>query len=244
MKKEFDKPESEQSRKWLTPEEKTSLWDFIRQEEEKIKQKEMLNRLPERNRIQEEIEAARLQNYKRQQESIREEEEKKLAFKDNLIRLIQEIEQCADEKPCPTCNELEVLILSISPNARSLLVRCKNCQREYHIKMESDDPEKIINRFNSFMEGRNSYLTDTKDALPIWRMVIKKRQITNLREPIPTSVKKAVWKRDEGKCVICGSELELEYDHIIPVAKGGASTIQNIQILCKKCNRKKHASIE
>jgi 5-methylcytosine-specific restriction endonuclease McrA len=75
-------------------------------------------------------------------------------------------------------------------------------------------------------------------------MEMIKRQSTNQRKPIPSSVKKAVWKRDGGKCVNCGSDVDIEYDHIIPVVKGGSSTIQNIQILCKKCNRKKHASIE
>ena len=75
-------------------------------------------------------------------------------------------------------------------------------------------------------------------------MEIKKRHSLNQRIPIPTEVKRAVWKRDSGKCINCGSEFELQYDHIIPVVKGGSSTIENIQILCKKCNYKKHASIQ
>ena len=61
---------------------------------------------------------------------------------------------------------------------------------------------------------------------------------------IPSSVKIAVWRRDGGKCVECGSKEKLEYDHIIPVSKGGSSTERNIQLLCEKCNRKKSASIE
>lgn len=61
---------------------------------------------------------------------------------------------------------------------------------------------------------------------------------------IPSSVKIAVWRRDGGKCVECGSKEKLEYDHIIPVSKGGSNTERNIQLLCEKCNRKKSASIE
>ena len=60
---------------------------------------------------------------------------------------------------------------------------------------------------------------------------------------IPSSVKIAVWRRDGGKCVECGSKEKLEYDHIIPVSKGGSSTERNIQLLCEKCNRKKSANI-
>lgn len=52
-------------------------------------------------------------------------------------------------------------------------------------------------------------------------------------------VKQAVWQRDGGKCVECGAEDYLEFDHIIPVAKGGANTAENIQLLCRRCNLKK-----
>lgn len=56
------------------------------------------------------------------------------------------------------------------------------------------------------------------------------------RESIPQEVMDAVWNRDGGKCVVCGSQENLEFDHIIPFSKGGATTYRNMQILCKKCN--------
>lgn len=61
---------------------------------------------------------------------------------------------------------------------------------------------------------------------------------------VPSAVKLSVWRRDHGKCVECGSNEKLEYDHIIPVSKGGSNTERNIQLLCEKCNRKKSASIQ
>jgi hypothetical protein len=63
------------------------------------------------------------------------------------------------------------------------------------------------------------------------------------REPIQEEVRIAVWRRDEGKCVKCGSREKLEYDHIIPVSKGGSNTERNIQLLCEKCNREKRDNI-
>lgn len=60
---------------------------------------------------------------------------------------------------------------------------------------------------------------------------------------IHSSVKMYVWRRDGGKCVECGSRENLEYDHIIPVSKGGSNTERNIQLLCEKCNRQKAAQI-
>ena len=63
------------------------------------------------------------------------------------------------------------------------------------------------------------------------------------REPIPEEVQHEVWRRDSGKCVKCGSQEKLEFDHIIPVSKGGSNTARNIQILCEKCNREKSDNI-
>ena len=56
---------------------------------------------------------------------------------------------------------------------------------------------------------------------------------------ITQDVMDRVWRRDEGKCVECGSNENLEFDHIIPFSKGGANTYRNIQLLCEPCNRKK-----
>lgn len=53
---------------------------------------------------------------------------------------------------------------------------------------------------------------------------------------IPQQVKVAVYQRDRGRCVQCGSDQYLEYDHVIPWSKGGASSVENLQLLCRKCN--------
>lgn len=63
------------------------------------------------------------------------------------------------------------------------------------------------------------------------------------REPIPKSVRHAVWNRDGGKCRECGGRENLEYDHIVPFSKGGSNTERNLQLLCEKCNRKKYNNI-
>lgn len=66
---------------------------------------------------------------------------------------------------------------------------------------------------------------------------------TPVREPIPDDVKMFVWQRDGGRCVKCGSQEKLEFDHIIPLSKGGNNTARNIQLLCEKCNRQKGNSL-
>jgi hypothetical protein len=66
----------------------------------------------------------------------------------------------------------------------------------------------------------------------------------NDRKPIPAEVRREVWRRDGGVCVKCGSRVNLEYDHIVPVSKGGSNTARNIELLCETCNRSKSASIQ
>jgi len=62
---------------------------------------------------------------------------------------------------------------------------------------------------------------------------------------IPTSVKKFVWERDGGRCVICGSTEELHFDHEIPFSKGGTSVRpENVRILCARHNLGKRDNIE
>jgi hypothetical protein len=57
---------------------------------------------------------------------------------------------------------------------------------------------------------------------------------------IPAEVKRAAWLRDGGKCVwplasggVCGSTRQLELDHIVPVARGGSSTVDNLRVTCR-----------
>jgi hypothetical protein len=59
---------------------------------------------------------------------------------------------------------------------------------------------------------------------------------------IPREIMFKVARRDDYKCQICFKHVrddEVEFDHIIPVAKGGPTTVANIRLLCRDCNRKK-----
>ena len=68
-------------------------------------------------------------------------------------------------------------------------------------------------------------------------------EFSRTREPIPQAVRRLVFRRDGGRCVKCGRTKPLEFDHIIPLALGGASTVDNIQVLCTDCNREKGDSL-
>lgn len=60
---------------------------------------------------------------------------------------------------------------------------------------------------------------------------------------IPSDVKRAVWKRDDGRCGFVGSEGRcaergfLEFHHVVPYAKGGPATVENIVLRCRSHNQ-------
>jgi len=81
------------------------------------------------------------------------------------------------------------------------------------------------------VEFKNNHLTENK---------LKTR--TRI---IPTEVKKIVWERDQGKCVMCGAKDELHFDHDLPYSKGGTSiSPNNVKILCARHNLSKSDKIE
>ena len=53
---------------------------------------------------------------------------------------------------------------------------------------------------------------------------------------IPAVLRHEVYMRDGGICRNCGSNHDVEVDHIVPVARGGTNEISNLRLLCRSCN--------
>jgi len=92
-----------------------------------------------------------------------------------------------------------------------------------------------------------AYIAIAYELAPVGRRMRESmgraQRVTRDRRAIPRDVQRFVWQRDRGRCVQCGSNENLEFDHIIPVSKGGANTARNLQLLCEKCNRRKSDKI-
>ena len=70
----------------------------------------------------------------------------------------------------------------------------------------------------------------------------KKQDLTPIAS---TEVKKNVWERDGGKCVMCGAKDELHFDHDLPFSKGRTNiSVDNVKILCARHNLAKSDKIE
>jgi len=69
------------------------------------------------------------------------------------------------------------------------------------------------------------------------------------RKAIPATIRRQVYQRDAYTCVLCGVTGEgtthtekmkgFEIDHKEPHAAGGTSELENLRVLCRKCNRTK-----
>ncbi len=60
----------------------------------------------------------------------------------------------------------------------------------------------------------------------------------------PDDIKMAVWEMQFHTCPHCGKTFDFEFmegDHIKPWREGGRTVIENCQMLCKECNRRKGA---
>ncbi len=63
------------------------------------------------------------------------------------------------------------------------------------------------------------------------------------RPKIAHAIQRKVFERDAYRCRYCGSWEELHVDHIIPISKGGANSLENYQTLCRSCNLRKGAKL-
>jgi hypothetical protein len=64
-----------------------------------------------------------------------------------------------------------------------------------------------------------------------------------VKAPIPRKLSKAVFERDAYRCVTCSSHMDLTCDHVLPESKGGPTSLENLQTMCRPCNSRKGARL-
>lgn len=73
--------------------------------------------------------------------------------------------------------------------------------------------------------------------------VLRKKVEGAVDRHIPRDIRQRVWQRYGGKCAECAARDYLEFDHIVPVARGGSNSELNVQLLCRRCNSQKSDKI-
>ena len=108
---------------------------------------------------------------------------------------------------------------------------------------ENPDKDEVTVQIPALIFGIQKQVTVFKNGISENLIKEADNRTKKRSRKISQKVKDEVWNRDNGKCVECGSNEDLEFDHIIPHSKGGANTYRNIQLLCEPCNRSKSAKI-
>jgi len=137
---------------------------------------------------------------------------------------------------CNTCDSKSFYITKLNNNM-GIQLQCSSCNNKRWVKGNLGKISEDDSKFKSILKSkilREELIIKSNTEIP---------KNNYKREAIPQEVKDTVWRRDEGKCVKCGSSELLEYDHDIPVSKGGANTYRNLRLLCQPCNRRKGAQI-
>ncbi|MDT0572301.1 HNH endonuclease signature motif containing protein [Streptomyces sp. DSM 3412] len=83
------------------------------------------------------------------------------------------------------------------------------------------------------------------DEAPLVDLFVRDGELKRVRPPM--WARRAVFYRDRGRCTACGTDLSGlidtlnvgNYDHMMPLARGGLNDVTNLQLLCENCNLKK-----
>lgn len=63
-------------------------------------------------------------------------------------------------------------------------------------------------------------------------------------ESIPERVRRRIWQRDRGACVVCGTRDDVRFERIIAVGRGGSNGARDLELRCAGCQRLKDPPAE
>lgn len=136
----------------------------------------------------------------------------------------------------PLSAEHYKLQVTISAAARERLKQIQDLMRH---RLPSGDPAAIVEHA---FEVLHAELLKRKAAQVAKPRTGKKTSEAKGRY-IPASVKREVWRRDQGRCAFvagegrrCGSTDGVEFHHAQPYAVGGGATAENIELRCRAHN--------
>lgn len=80
---------------------------------------------------------------------------------------------------------------------------------------------------------------DAKDSKQVIEVpAALKVRATTKRTYISVKTRREVWLKAQNKCEKCGSTHALEIDHRMPISCNGSSELENLRLLCRKCNQR------
>lgn len=143
-----------------------------------------------------------------------------------------------DGKPCKKCGGREW-----SRDGR----HCVPCKRLYNRRYYEQNIDKETTRHRKYRQEHHDKVSERKrrwqqanpDAIKAFDQN-RRARITKAGGSFTAAEWNALVESYGNKCLCCGrDDVKMTADHVIPVAKGGTSNIDNIQPLCGMCNSRK-----
>ena len=106
-----------------------------------------------------------------------------------------------------------------------------------HHERRDLDPAALERRVSELMADEDV----TKKAGVYEYLLTGEERCLSIRKFTDRDIRTA-YERQHGICAMCGEHFELSEmhaDHIVPWSKGGTTTADNCQMLCRDCNLKK-----
>lgn len=148
-------------------------------------------------------------------------------------------------KVCKKCNK-ELSIKCYSKNNRNkdkLEKWCKSCVKEKYSKWREKNITYDLERKKSWRKNNLEYDKQRKakwssENLDKRRMSYHKRNI-KIKQNVFYISEKEIKRIISSPCFYCGSNQNIQIDHVVPISKGGKHSIGNIVPACRSCNASK-----
>jgi hypothetical protein len=134
-------------------------------------------------------------------------------------------------------DEKKALVASVEGKSKREVERIIRPEKTYTITLSEAEYEKL-------QELKSRLATSSLDrilseALERISPAKPERPRSSATRFVPVSLKRAVFRRDQGKCSYpgCSETRFLQYDHVQPYALGGKTEMENLRLLCSGHNR-------
>ena len=137
----------------------------------------------------------------------------------------------------PLAAERYLLRVTIGTETRSKFERARDLLRH---QIPNGDPAAILDRALTLLVAEAER---TKFAATNCRSPSRVASPPGRRSRrIPSAIRRAVWRRDQGRCAFSGATARcdatafLEFHHVVPFARGGGTTVENLELRCRAHN--------
>lgn len=125
---------------------------------------------------------------------------------------------------------MSACIKCVSNKGKSYRKANPSYRAEYLKKWIADNPESVRKIKRDWNKRNKDY---ARSRVLLRRARLKTNGVFKIR-------KSFLLRLYDSNCIVCGSNQNIQADHVLPLSRGGRHSEGNLQPLCQKCNYSKH----